>query len=101
MVQEAASDVLPDASDVLPAHDVPKRAGSLVRPQPAKHSSASISITKASLRRLICPAGKTETFYWDDQLPGLGLRAYASGKRVWLLQYRDAQGRSRRIGLGT
>nr|WP_244627589.1 site-specific integrase [Microvirga tunisiensis] len=30
----------------------------------------------------------------------MGLRAYASGRRVWLLQYRDAGGRTRRIGLG-
>lgn len=94
MAQNAASDVLPDASDMLPA-DTPGKAARL----PAR-ASATIPITKAILRRLTCPPGKTEAFFWDDQVPGLGLRAYASGKRVWLLQYRDASGRTRRIGLG-
>jgi integrase len=61
---------------------------------------SSTSITKASVKRLVCPKGRDEAFYWDDQVRGLGLRAYASGKRVWLLQYRDNNGRTRRIVLG-
>ena len=94
MAHKAASDALPDASDLLPA-DNPGRGG-----RSPSRPSATIPITKASLRRLTCPQGKAEAFYWDDQVPGLGLRAYSSGKRVWLLQYRDTGGRTRRIGLG-
>jgi integrase len=59
-----------------------------------------VNITKVTLARLVCPTGKTEAFFCDAETPGLALRAYPSGKRVWLCQYRDQHGRTRRVPLG-
>ena len=56
--------------------------------------------TKPLVPRLTCPTGKTEAFHWDAALPGFGLRAYASGRRQWIAQYRDGTGRTRRAAFG-
>ena len=40
-----------------------------------------------------------DTVYWDSELPGFGVRAYATGSRVYVVQTR-ARGRSRRVTIG-
>lgn len=44
------------------------------------------------------PIGR-DYFIWCDDLPGFGLRVFASGRRSYLIQYR-AGGRSRRVSIG-
>ena len=60
---------------------------------------ATSRISKRSIDALTCEPGKDRTFLWDDALAGFGVGAFASGKKVYVAQYRQA-GRSRRITIG-
>ena len=46
------------------------------------------------------PPGTGQTFLWDSELRGFGVRALPSGLKTFILQYRNAEGRSRRILVG-
>ncbi len=46
------------------------------------------------------PPGKVDFVYFDDNLPGFGLRVRASGAQTWMVQYAIA-GRTRRMVLGS
>ncbi|BEQ14195.1 site-specific integrase [Desulfoferula mesophila] len=41
-----------------------------------------------------------ERVYWDEALPGFGLRVRSSGGKVFICQYRNSQGRTRKLTLG-
>ena len=54
-------------------------------------------ITKRLVEAALAEA--KDYFIWDDELPGFGIRIFASGKRSYIIQYRT-QGRSRRLTIG-
>ena len=58
-----------------------------------------VRISKRSVDELVCSAGKDRAFLWDCDLSGFGAVAFASGRKVYIVQYRQG-GRSRRATLG-
>jgi integrase len=47
-----------------------------------------MKLTKAAIAGLKMPAGKSDVIFFDDDLPGFGVRLRAGGKAVWVMQYR-------------
>jgi integrase len=58
-----------------------------------------MEFTKQTIADLTLPKGKTDAIWFDDAMPGFGIRLRASGKRVWLVQYRAGH-KQRRETLG-
>lgn len=58
-----------------------------------------MKFTKQSIADLALPGGKSDAIWFDDMLPGFGVRLRAGGKAVWIVQYRVGQ-RQRRETLG-
>jgi hypothetical protein len=56
------------------------------------HEAGSQDMPKLDKRTVVAlqgpTEGKAEVSYWDEELPGFGLRVLASGKRSWLVRYR-------------
>jgi integrase len=95
--QKASPVLLPTASDLLPnkTNVFPLRTAAKTT-----RSEAPTRLTKANVGKLFCPAGQTEAFFWDAEVKGLGLRVYPSGRKTWVLQYRDSGARTRRMPIG-
>ncbi|MER2196069.1 tyrosine-type recombinase/integrase [Methylobacterium brachiatum] len=56
--------------------------------------------TKTSIDALTLPAGKSEHYEWDATLKGFGVKLNAGGSRNYLIQYRNKEGRTRRLVVG-
>ena len=57
-----------------------------------------VKLTKRAVDSL--PVSSGDIIYWDRDLPGFGIRVYASGRKVWCVQIRGPGGALRRVGLG-
>jgi len=56
-------------------------------------------LTKRIVDRLTAE-GPNRGFAWDSELPGFGAIAYPTGRKSYVIQYRTASGRTRRLALG-
>jgi integrase len=57
-------------------------------------------LTAATIRTLTLPGGVRDKVFFDEDIPGFGLRLRASGVKTWLVQYAIG-GRTRRLSLGS
>ncbi|MGH7088958.1 MAG: tyrosine-type recombinase/integrase, partial [Stellaceae bacterium] len=57
-------------------------------------------LTKSSLDVLTCDSGRKDRIYFDDDLPGFGIRVTDKGGKTWLVQYRSG-GKLRRMKIGS
>ncbi|MGD9508346.1 MAG: tyrosine-type recombinase/integrase [Geminicoccaceae bacterium] len=58
-----------------------------------------MKLTKATVAKLAVPDGKSEAIFFDEDMPGFGLRLRAGGSAVWITQYRIGA-KQRRVTLG-
>jgi integrase len=58
-----------------------------------------MKFTKQSVAALSLPEGKSDAIYFDDSMPGFGVRIRVGGKAVWVAQCR-VHGRTQRHTLG-
>jgi integrase len=56
-------------------------------------------ISKRSVDALVCPPSKDREILWDETLTGFGVTAFPTGRKVYVVQYRQ-HGRSRRVSIG-
>jgi integrase len=56
-------------------------------------------VTKRAVDALDRPT-KSQEFFWDSELRGFGVRVVPSGLKTFIVQYRTAAGRSRRLAIG-
>lgn len=56
-------------------------------------------LTKKTIDALPIPA-KGQSFHWDSETRGFGIRVGASGTKTFVVQYRNAEDRTRRMKIG-
>jgi integrase len=64
------------------------------------HSVAKTTFTAGRVADFSCPQDKQQAFLWDDEQPGLGLRATAKGAKAYVFQSK-LDGRDLRVTLGS
>jgi integrase len=58
-----------------------------------------MKLTTATVAKLALPADRPEQIFWDEDIPGFGLRLRAGGRGRWIFQYRTGR-RQRRATIG-
>jgi hypothetical protein len=58
-----------------------------------------MKLTNSIIESLTCPTGKKDVTFFDDGLPGFGMRCRATGVRRYVVQF-ETGGHTRRITLG-
>jgi integrase len=56
------------------------------------------NLTKSFVEKLTIP--KQDTVFWDDKLSGFGIKITPKGRRVYILKYRNKEGRQRKPTIG-
>jgi integrase len=59
----------------------------------------AVKLTARSIQTLELPSDRSEKLYWDEDIPGFGLRLRAGGSRNWVFQYALGD-KQRRLSLG-
>jgi integrase len=59
-----------------------------------------MKFTQTTVKAAKVPPGKSEAIYFDDELPGFGLRVRAGGSARWIVQYKLGD-KQRRMTFGT
>lgn len=67
--------------------------------QTIKRGSDVARLTKKAVEALEAPA-TGQAFWWDGELKGFGVRVTKAGVKTFIIQYRNAEGKSRRINIG-
>src|SRR5262245_44903842 len=49
---------------------------------------SNVKLTESFVSKI---ESSSETLFWDTELTGLGLRVWASGKKVYIIQHRNKQ----------
>ena len=75
-------------------------AGTILPCPSPRRDPKLMKLTASIIESLTCK-GKTETTYFDDSLPGFGLRCRASGVRRWVVQYESPTSGTKRITIGS
>ncbi len=59
-----------------------------------------MKLTQDTVRRIELPSDKSEAIYFDDDIPGFGIRVRVGGSRNWIVQYKTGK-KQRRLTLGS
>ena len=60
----------------------------------------AVKLTGKAVNIAMLPEGQQDAIFFDDELPGFGLRLRSSGSRTFVYQYRLGR-KTRRLTLGT